>query len=227
MNIKFLEKKSNFEDYIFEALTENSYDDCLNKARKAAEALCKSIIYLKVNETEATEFISGKRTVNNQSVASPRNLDLNGLIQLVTTSNSTYVFISDKNERDMIKNTLEAIRLLGNNGSHDRDSVREDQIKLEQNILNGKLLYLINWSYKNLYSMQMPNKISQVVKERMKLEVVATTLAQEIEEVETFYNLLREWLRIVEYSFGAIEYNLKNDKFFDIEIPGRRNSIER
>ncbi|MFJ8519453.1 NACHT domain-containing protein [Lysinibacillus xylanilyticus] len=227
MNIKFLEKKSNFEDYIFEALAEDSYDDCLNKARKAAEALCKSIIYMKINETEATEFISGKRTVNNQSVASPRILDLNGLIQLVTTSNSTYVFISDKNERDMIKNTLETIRLLGNNGSHDRDSVREGQIKLEQNILKGKLLYLTDWCYKNIYSMQMPNKISQVVKERMKLEVSATTQEHEVKEVETFYNLLREWLEIVEYSFGAIEYNLENDKFFDIEIPGRRNSIER
>lgn len=167
MKVKFLEKKSNFENYISEALSESNYDDCLNKARKAAEALCKSIVYQKISETEAEEFISGKRTFNKPSISNPRNLDLNGLIQLVTAKNSKYAFISIKKERDLVKNTLDGIRLLGNNGSHDGDSSRESKIKFEHNILVGKLLYLIDWSYKNLFPEQIPNKIDHLVTENM------------------------------------------------------------
>lgn len=226
MKIKFLEKKSNFEQYIFAALTESNLDDCLNNARKAAEALCKSILYLKLSESEASEFIIGSRTVNSSLITNPRNLDLNGLIQLVTTNNPSYIFIQDKKERDIIKNILEAIRLLGNNGSHDRDYVRESQMKMEYNMLKSKLVYLVDWCYKNMYSQGIPSKVLSVINEYMDQQL-SSNIKQQVAEIDNFYNLLREWLGIIEYSFGPIELNLENDKIFEIEIPRRRNSIER
>ncbi|WP_397536955.1 NACHT domain-containing protein [Rummeliibacillus pycnus] len=226
MKIKFNEKKSNFEEYIFEALTESNFDDCLNKTRKAAEALCKSILYLKLPESEAIEFITGARTVNKSTITKPRRLDLSGLIQLVTTDNSSYIFIDDRNEREIVRINLDSIRLLGNKGSHDKEHIRETQIIMEYQLLKSNLLYLINWCYKNMYCMEMPSKVLNAINE-FKNEEEANTIKQQVNEIDSFYELLREWLKILEYSFGPIEFNLENDKIFDIEIPGRRNTVEK
>lgn len=227
MNTGFYEKKSNYEEYLYTALTSNEYDQSLNNARKAAEAFCKSVIFLNCDLIIAEEFLKGKRSVNGLTNSpSPRALDLNGLINLVTTTNSTYKFIIDDKDRNLVKNILDFIRLLGNKASHDKENLRENQIKLETIALRGQLILLLQWSFQELYKSQIPEKFSLLKSSFLSTPQFTDTLQNET-ETEHFSSLLKEWLKIVEYNLGLLDITHNNDKVFDLEFIGRRNKVER
>jgi hypothetical protein len=123
---KFQKKLSDLIQWSCQALQDEVPADAVNNARKAAEAVCKTIVLNHYGENNGEKIILGQEDYTGRPKSKHKELDLATLISIVTKENpTTYIIIQPKRVRHQIAAYLEVIRTHGNPGSHDPNSATD------------------------------------------------------------------------------------------------------
>lgn len=194
--------KETLKAYSF--IYQNQFAEAMNSMRKAAEAICRAIIYYEYGDNDGEEIIQGHKDKNlrliqgNQYGRKPLLFKLNKIIK-----EKRYI-------NEEIFQRLEDIRNGGNLGSHDPTKPKEEISKIDAEHCSNQLRLIINWFFNSYLRQPIPNEILEAFK-----GIIDETLTLDFQNAtwDYIYNLCEQfekqnrYILIAPPEYGEVNLN--------------------